>query len=95
MNRSTFCEIKYMNRLDFIKGQVYDWGWFQNTDSYTRTKITPITLHKHTITEDMKGVYKFKEQYLNRSTFCEIKYLKSLGFNSKGWVSDWGLFLKY
>ena len=33
MERSTFCEIKYMNRLGFIfKGQVYDWGWFQNTD---------------------------------------------------------------
>ena len=33
MNWSTFCETKYMNRLGFIfKGQVYDWGWFQNTD---------------------------------------------------------------
>ena len=41
MNRSTFRKIKYMNRLGFFKGRVYDWGWFQNTDSYTRTKITP------------------------------------------------------
>ena len=42
MNRSTFCEIKYMNRLGFIKGWVYDWDWFQNcyTDSHTSTKIT-------------------------------------------------------
>ena len=36
-----FCEIKYMNRLGFFKGRVYDWGWFQNTDSHTRTLITP------------------------------------------------------
>ena len=24
MNRSTFCEIKYMNRLGYFKGRVYD-----------------------------------------------------------------------
>ena len=42
MNMSTFCEIKYMNGLIFFfKGQVYDWGCFQNTGSHTRTKITP------------------------------------------------------
>ena len=40
MNRSTFCEIKYKNGLFFFKGQVYDWGWFQNTGSHTRTKST-------------------------------------------------------
>ena len=42
MNRSTFSEIKYMNRLSVcFKGLVYDWGWFQNTDSPTRTNVTP------------------------------------------------------
>ena len=42
MNRSTFCEIKYMNGLGlFFKDWVYDWGLFQNTGSHTRTKITP------------------------------------------------------
>ena len=25
----------------FFKGQVYDWGWFQNTAWHTHTKITP------------------------------------------------------
>ena len=40
MNRSTFCEIKYINRQFFCKGRVYDWGWFQNTDSLTHTKIS-------------------------------------------------------
>ena len=34
-----------MNRLGFFKGQVYDWGWFQNTDSHSRTKITPRSLY--------------------------------------------------
>ena len=42
MNMSTFCEIKYMNLIGcFFKSQVYDWGWYQNTGSHTRTKITP------------------------------------------------------
>ena len=42
MNRSTLCDIKYMNGLlFFFNGQVYDWGWFQNTRSHTRTKVTP------------------------------------------------------
>ena len=45
MNRSTFCEIKYLNRLFFFKGRVYDWGWFQNTDSHTRKKIIPRSPH--------------------------------------------------
>ena len=43
MNRSTLCEIKYMNRLFFFyqrpASAIYDKGWFQNTDSRTRTKI--------------------------------------------------------
>ena len=30
-----------MNGTIFFKRQVYDWGWFQNTGSHTRTKITP------------------------------------------------------
>ena len=28
-------------------------------------------------------IYKFKEQDMNRSTFCEIKYMNRLGFFSK------------
>ena len=44
MNRTTFCEIKYMNKLGFFfKDQVYDWDWFRNTDLHTHT-ITPSTL---------------------------------------------------
>ena len=35
MNRSTFCEIKFMN-VFFSKGQVYDWGWFK---ILTRTSV--------------------------------------------------------
>ena len=59
MNRSTFCEIKYMKRLFFFsKNRVYDSCWFQNTDSHTRIKITPAP-PSHTITEDMKG-YKIQ-----------------------------------
>ena len=37
----------------------------------------------HTHTHSNKGyerVCKFKEQYMNMSTFCEIKYINSLGF---------------
>ena len=30
-----------MNGLFIFKGHVYDLGWFQNTASHTRTKITP------------------------------------------------------
>ena len=30
-----------------------------------------------------KRVYKFKEQYMNKSTFCEIKYMNRLVFFSK------------
>ena len=40
MNRLTVCEIKYMNRLGFFQSLVYDWGWFQSTDSHTHTNIT-------------------------------------------------------
>ena len=36
MNKSTFFEIKYMNGLVFFKGQVYDWGWFQNIGPETQ-----------------------------------------------------------
>ena len=43
--RSTFCVIEYMNRLFFflffLKGPVYDWGWFPNTDSHIRTNNIP------------------------------------------------------
>ena len=65
MDRSTFCEIKYMNRLGFFKGRLYDWAWFQNTDSHTRTKNTRVapTPHNH---RGYKRVYKFKEHYMNR-----------------------------
>ena len=44
MNRSTFWMIKYMNGR-FFEGQVYEWGRFWNTGSYTRTKITPKLPH--------------------------------------------------
>ena len=89
MNRSTFCEMKYMNRLFFLKAWVYDWGWFQNTDSDTRTKMPrapppppPPPTHTHNY-RGYERVYKFKEQYMNRSTVCKIKYMKRLGFFSK------------
>ena len=39
MNRSTFCEIKYLNDI-FLKGQVCDWGLSQNTGVHTHIKIT-------------------------------------------------------
>ena len=28
-------------KLRFFKGQVYVWGWFQNTGSHTRSKLSP------------------------------------------------------
>ena len=31
-------------------------------------------------------VYKFKEQYMNRSTFCEIKYMNRLFFSKAGYM---------
>ena len=31
-----------------------------------------------------KRVYKFKEQYMDRSTFCEIKYMNRLFFQRSG-----------
>ena len=81
MNRSTFCEIKYMNRLSFFsKGGAYDWGWFQNTDSHTHTKITPSLSPPPHNYRGYERVYKFKEQYMNRSTFCEIKYMDRMDF---------------
>ena len=40
MNKSTFCEIKYINGL-FFKGQVYDCGRLQNTGSHTVQKLPP------------------------------------------------------
>ena len=32
--------------INSFKGQVYDWGWFQNTDLHTRTKIFTFCLSK-------------------------------------------------
>ena len=32
-----------------------------------------------------KRVYKFKEHYMNRSTFCEIKYMNRLFFSKAGY----------
>ena len=90
MNKLTFCEIKYVNRLFFFKGRVYDWGWFQNTDSHTRTKIPQSSPpHDH---RGYERVYKFKEQYMNKLTFCEIKYVNRLFFFSKAGL---GLVSKY
>ena len=79
MDMSTFSEIKYMNRLGFSKGRVYNWGWFQNTDLHTSTKITQSS--PTPLLNNYRGnerVYKFEEQYINRSTFCEIKYMNRL-----------------
>ena len=39
MNRSTFRTIKYMNGYIISKGQVYEWGRFQNTDPHTCTQL--------------------------------------------------------
>ena len=90
MNRSTLCEIKYMNRLFFFKGQVNDWGWFQNTDSHAHIKITrvvPPPPHTHNYRGyTCKRIYKFKEHYMNRSTFCEIKYMNRLFFSKAGYM---------
>ena len=65
MNRSTFCEIKYMNRLVvfFFKGRVYDWGWFQITDSHISTKIPEMLPPK--IAEDIKGYISSKDTILS------------------------------
>ena len=38
MNGSTFCEIKYMKVFFFVYDS--DWGWSENTDSHTHTKMT-------------------------------------------------------
>ena len=38
MNGSTFCEIKYMKGVFFVYDS--DWGWSENTDSHTHTKMT-------------------------------------------------------
>ena len=45
----------------------------------THTPKLPLVppIHNH---RGYKRVYKFKEQYMNRSTFCEIKYMNRLGF---------------
>ena len=62
-------------------------------------RVTPPPSPPPPHTHNYRGyerVYKFIEQYMNRSTFCEIKYLKRLGFNSKGRVyDDWVWFSKY
>ena len=82
MHMSTFCEMKYMNRLGFFKGQIFDRGLCQNTNSHTRTKITlspPPPTHTHN-NRGYERVYKFKEQYMNVLTFCEINYMNKLGF---------------
>ena len=46
----------------------------------TRTPVPKLPRVPPTITEDIEGYINFKEQYMNRSTFCEIKYRNRLGF---------------
>ena len=65
-----------------MAGYMIQWGWFQNTDSHTCTKITQVALPPH-YHIGYKRVYKLKEHYMNRSTFCEIKYMNRLSFFSK------------
>ena len=62
----------------FFKGRVYDWGWFQNTDSHTRTKITQ-SPPPPPITEDMKG-------YINSKTGI---WIGRLSVKSSIWIG-WG-----
>ena len=38
-NRTEECRSSEPRSSVITKGQVYDWGWFQNTGSHTRTKI--------------------------------------------------------
>ena len=68
-----------MNRLFFLKaGYMIGIG----VKKLTRTPLPklpefPPPPHNH---RAYKRVYKFKEHYMNRSTFCEIKYMNRLGF---------------
>ena len=60
-NRSTFCEIKYMNRLGFFKGLVYGWGGFKILTPKPIPNYPKSNTHTHTITEDMKGYINSKD----------------------------------
>ena len=89
MNRSTFCEIKYMNRLVYSKvGYMIGVGF----KILTRKPVPKLPeLPPAPNRRGYKRVYKFKEHY----TFCEIKYMNRLGFffkKKKGRVYDWGWF---
>ena len=81
MNRSPFCEIKYMNRLSFFSKAGYiTWVDFKRRTPTPVPKLPRVPPPPHT--HNRRGyerVYKFKEQYMNRSTFCEIKYMNRLG----------------
>ena len=79
MNMSSFCEIKYINRLGVFKGWVYVIG--VGFKILTRTPVSKLPeLPPPPYHRGYKRVYKFKENYMNRSTFCEIKYMNRLFF---------------
>ena len=82
MNRSTFCGIKYINRLFFSKaGYMYMVGvGFKILTGTPVPKLPELPPpHKHR-GYTLKRIYKFKEHYMNRSTFCEVKYMNRLFF---------------
>ena len=88
MNRSTFCEIKYMNRLFLQRLGIWLVLVSKHWLPHPYLNYPEAPPHNH---RGYERVYKFKEQYMNRSTFCEIKYMNRLGF-FKGCVYDWGWF---
>ena len=54
----------------------------------TRTpvpKLPELPSHTHNH-RGYKWVYKFKEHYMNMSTFCEIKCMNRLGFLKAGYM---------
>ena len=80
MNRSTFCEIKYTNRLFFSKAGYMTGDGFKILTRTLIPKLPRSPPHNH---RGYERVYKFKDQYMNMITFCEIKYMNRLFFFSK------------
>ena len=73
----------------FFKGRVYDWGWLQNTDLHTRTKITPVA---PPIAEDIKGYISSKYTILSVKSsiwigcfFSKAGYM--IGVGSEYWLA--------
>ena len=87
MNRSTFCETSMLVGLCFFSKFGYMIGIGFKILTPHPYKICPESprptpTHKHNY-RGHERVYKFKEENMNRSTFCEIKYMNRLGFFSK------------